>query len=244
MSQSSPDSVASEEPQAIGTPGEVTQKRAPGGTAIPDEDVLDAPSQKTLIMLSVIAATTLIMWGLGRAACNYHPPHSEIQTPRKTTLEERTVTPKGVATEFARAVATGDFETARRLAQGEALAFVQSEETSCGNPCSRRTHVGETSTVTTLLVANSVDHYLITKTKVGGQTAARLLEVERNERILRVTRVLDAAAPVPELKPEPEGSVVISGADVSSLEQGKRLKIPTSSSSAPAEGPSPARTAP
>src|SRR5690606_27018733 len=56
------------------------------------EEQIDSPSKQTLGMLSVVAAATLVMWGVGRAKCNYREV-GEGMKPRDVTLEERTRTP-------------------------------------------------------------------------------------------------------------------------------------------------------
>lgn len=190
---------------------DASERRAPERSAAPsaapqprvvDENVIDAPSKNTLVILGVICAATLIMWAAGRAACNYHVP-GESLTPRATTLEERTFTPKGVATEFVQAIHGGDFATARLLAVGEARAFVEAEAKSCPGECATRSqHRASLQSVVVVQRGNLVDHYVSTRTQ-GPAVSEHLLEIERDAKAWRVTRVLEKGAPFPELKPDP-----------------------------------------
>ena len=178
------------------------QPQSPRSPRTVDEEVIDAPSKNTLVILGVICAATLIMWAAGRAACNYHVP-GESLTPRATKLEERTVMPKGVATEFVQAIHGGDFATARLLAVGQALAFVENEAKSCPGECATRSqHRASLQSVVVVERGNSVDHYVSTRT-LGPAVSEHVLEIERDAKAWRVTRVLDKGAPLPELKPDP-----------------------------------------
>ncbi len=152
-----------------------------------DEAKIDAPSKQTLIMLGVISLSTLIMWGAGRAACNYNVP-GESLTPRVVSIDDRTRTAKDVAIEFAQSLAKGEFKIAQKLSSGEALSWVNSEQKKCG-VCEER-KARSPLTVATVLKANSVDS--IVELRTSGENnggAPHYLGIEREERKWRVTRI-------------------------------------------------------
>lgn len=181
------------------------------------EAEINAPSRQTIFMLSVICATTLVCWAAGRAACNYNVP-GESLTPRKTTVEDRTQSSKGVGIELAQSLSTGNFEVAQRLVDGEALEYVKKEQSACGDCSARRATSGEIVSVGKVLEANSVDAIVEVKT-IGapGGEVTRVFGIERDKRDYKVTRVYPSAdeaelkeAPEPNLAPpsirRPEGS--------------------------------------
>lgn len=158
-----------------------------------DEDKIDAPSRQTMVMLAVICASTLVLWGAGRAACNYRVP-GESLTPRKVSLEERTRTPKDVGLALAQAVSGGDFKTAEELATGDALAEIKKEAAACGECEPRKQVRSSLMSVSTVLEANSVDSLVKVRT-IGGAEGEqeRFMGIERQERNWRVTRFLKSA---------------------------------------------------
>lgn len=157
-----------------------------------DEDKINAPSRQTLIVLAVLSFSTLVFWAAGRAACNYSVP-GESLTPRKVSLEERTRTPKHVGLEFAQALSGGDFETAKKLAVGEALEAVAKQKAACGSCADLKAQRESLKSVATVLQANSVDALVQVKT-YGGTKAeqVRFFGVQREERKWRVARILDS----------------------------------------------------
>jgi len=143
-----------------------------------NEERVDAPSRRTVIMLGVICVSTIVMWAAGRAACNYHEP-GESLTPRKVELEERTRTPKGTALEFAQALAGADFAVASGLASGEGSALVEAGK-GCG-ACAREQAARPTIySVADVLSANRDEAY-VAVTTVGGPAG-------RVERVLHLSR--------------------------------------------------------
>ncbi|HSC89086.1 MAG TPA: hypothetical protein VLC09_17510 [Polyangiaceae bacterium] len=188
--------------------------------AVPDERVIDAPTRPTLIILGAISLATLVMWGAGRAACNYHVP-GESLTPRAVSLDERTANPKDLAIEFGQRVYQGDFATARLLAADQGLAFVEAESASCPGECAARKNGSDSlATLAEVVAGNPVDVYVrVRSVTPSGQRGAHLLEVERKERAWKVTRVLPAGEAVPELKQgpvpgnAPPGSIAAPAAD-------------------------------
>ncbi len=181
------------------------KKDGPGSASEPlDEKKINAPSRQDLVMLGVICVATLIFWAAGRAACNYQVP-GESLTPRRVSLEERTRTPKHVGIEFAQTLSGGDFDIARQLARGEALAFVKKDEQSCGACTERKNASGELLSVGTVLKSNSVDSIVSVRTTGSGTETVRVLGIEREGRKWFVTRIYDSAASA-ELKPDPTQS--------------------------------------
>lgn len=143
-----------------------------------NEEVVDAPSKRTVIMLGVICVSTIVMWAAGRAACNYHEP-GESLTPRKVGIEERTRMPKGTALEFAQALSGADFAVASSLASGEGNALVEAAK-SCG-ACTREQDArASLYSVADVLSANRDEAY-VAVTTVGGPTG-------RVERVLHLAR--------------------------------------------------------
>lgn len=171
-----------------------------------DEEKINAPTRQELIMLGVICVATLILWAAGRAACNYQVA-GEGLTPRKVSLEERTLTPKDVGMEFGQALGGGDFATAAQLARGEAAALVQKEKSQCGECTARKVVASKLLSMGTVLKANVSDTIVSVKT-IGGSSGekVRVLGIERDGRKWFVTRVYASAAEA-QLKEPPAGAV-------------------------------------
>jgi len=185
----------------------VSQKGSSRPTGPLDEQAINAPDKQTLIMLSVLCLTTLIMWGAGRAACNYSVP-GESLTPRSVTLKERTATPKGLGLELAQALAGGDFSTAEKLVRGEARAQVSEEKAACGSCEERKKRQGELLSVSTVVRANSLDSLVSVETTGAPEgKKTRLFRVEREERVWKATALLESAEGIT-LKTPPARSVV------------------------------------
>ena len=100
----------------------------------PDEEVkLNAPDRPTLRMLAAISLATLLMWGAGRAACNYRVKGEGLK-PRAISLSERTSTAKSAAFEWAQAMSSGNFDRASQLSSEEfkeSLLKLQQDCTAC-----------------------------------------------------------------------------------------------------------------
>lgn len=173
-----------------------------------DEERVGAPSKNTVIMLGVICVSTVIMWAMGRAACNYHEP-GESLTPRQVPIEERVRTPKGTALEFAQALTGADFEVASSLASGEGSALVEAGK-SCG-ACKREQELrASIFSVADVLSANRDEAY-VAVTTVGGPLGRveRVLHLGRPEsapkRAWRVIGKVDSRAAAPQLvTPSPQ----------------------------------------
>ena len=202
-----PMSDNSESPKPA-APAPTEKKRAPrpAKPPLPDEKLIDSPTRPTLIILGAISLATLVMWGAGRAACNYRVP-GESLTPRAVSLQERTALPKGVGLEFSQALSSGDFATARQLATGAALGQVEREATECGEGCGARTKMKDAlATVADLLQVNAGEAYVRTRSSTpSGHLAERLLHIGRDGQHWRVTEVLPANGPVPHLTVAKQG---------------------------------------
>lgn len=186
--------------------------RSPSSSASPaawSEDRLNAPSRQTVGMLTIVAATTLISWGAGRAACNYHEP-GESLSPKEVSLEARTRNEKDVAFELAQRWAAADFATAKQLVAGELAASLEKDEKACrGGACDeRRKASDDIHSVAEVLQRNAQDAFVRVRT-VGapGGEVTRIYEIERIDSRWKATRQLSAEAPLPPLK-EPAPSAL------------------------------------
>lgn len=177
-----------------------------------DENEIDAPSKQTLVMLGVISLTTLILWGAGRAACNYEVP-GESLTPRPVSFEDRTRTAKDVGFEFAHDVSVGDFDSALKIAKGDALTWVKQQKNACGDCDERKSARKRIFSTAAILKANSIDSLVKVHTIGGpGGDVIRFLGIEREGRKWRVTRIFKDAesaklkipppSETPELRPD------------------------------------------
>lgn len=159
------------------------------------------PSKPTLVVLFVICGATLLMWGAGRAACNYHVP-GESLSPRSVSLAEKTTLPKGVALELGQAVAGANWEIAEQLVTGEAGSWLAAEKSACEAGCVERVNAREQlKTRATVLRVIGQEHYVRTETW-GAEPAPKshLWVIERGGAppVFRAKRVLPADAPLPE----------------------------------------------
>jgi len=69
-----------------------------GPVVLPPETEIRAPSRQTLLLLGVMAFSTLAMWGSARFACNAHP--AQTRKPREVTTLELSRDPKDAALEM------------------------------------------------------------------------------------------------------------------------------------------------
>ncbi len=169
------------------------------------EDQLNAPSRQTVGMLTVVAATTLIAWAAGRAACNYHEP-GESLSPKEVSLEARTRDEKGVAFELAQRWATADFSIAKQLVAGELAKAVEADEQACqeGGCEGRRQAAEVTRSVAAVLRRSPTNAFVRVRTVgVPGDELDRIYELDRIDSSWKATRELAAGAPLPPLKEPP-----------------------------------------
>jgi hypothetical protein len=174
----------------------------PSGPNLPDEDKLDAPSRQTLWMLGVVCASTLVMWAMGRLACNYHVP-GESLTPRALTFEDRSRTSKDAALEFAFAVESGDFKTASELVDGAAKTKLSELEKGCSDCAARKAKKDSILMVGTVLADNGSEAYVSTSLEGGARGAQKsLFHLKRGAKYFQVVEILSLDAPIP-VQPEP-----------------------------------------
>lgn len=192
-----------------GAPEVAAARPAPrGGASLVDESRIEAPSRQTMFMLGAVTVSTLVMWAAGRAACNYHVP-GESLTPREVSLVEKTVHPKGVALEFAQALATRRFADAEKLAMDDGLAFVKKAAAECAG-CAPLDPQKERiwSAPEVLPKANPIAGFVRVTTTFAGASTTRIMLVQRasaerrEANDWRVAGVFEAAAELPAL-PEP-----------------------------------------
>lgn len=185
-------------PMASAAPQE--SPRSEKARSIPTEAELDAPSRQTLWMLGIMASATLFMWVLGRAACNYHVP-GESLTPRALSAEERSKSAKDAAMEFARAIEAGDFATARSVATGSALTFIEEQEKACSD-CAAREGTKNAIRLVGVVHEDSGKEGYVTVTTQGGARGEQksLLHVVRGAKSFQVNEVLPLDAKIPKLE--------------------------------------------
>ncbi len=94
-----------------------------------DEREIDAPSYQTFGMLAAVSLATLVMWGAGRAACNYHPP--ETRKARAMPVAELAKEPKDAAVEMQQRLSTYDFASALQLSKGKVEDEVRRAQQAC-----------------------------------------------------------------------------------------------------------------
>ncbi len=180
-----------------------------GGATTLDESRIEAPSRQTLFMLGAVTVSTLVMWAAGRAACNYHVP-GESLTPREVALAERTVLPKGVALEFAQALATHRFADAEKLAMDDGLAYAKKAALACSGCVALDADAEKIwSAPEVLPKANAIAGFVRVTTSVKGASKSVVMLVrrpstERREPAdWRVAGVFEEGATLPELPEAP-----------------------------------------
>lgn len=166
---------------------------------IPSEAELDAPSRQTLWLLGIMTAATLLMWVLGRAACNYHVP-GESLTPRALTVEERSKSIKDAAIEFARSIEGGDFASARLVASGPALTSVETFEKACNDCSARQASKKALLVVGVVQKENGKEGYVSVTVRGGARGEQKsLVHVIRGGKSFQVNEVLPLDAKIPNL---------------------------------------------
>jgi hypothetical protein len=167
---------------------------------MPSEEELDAPSRQTLWMLGIMASATLAMWVMGRVACNYHVP-GESLTPRALSAEERSKSSYDAAMEFARAIEAGDFATARLVATGAALSFVEEQEKACSDCAARQSAKEAIRMVGVVQEDNGKEGYVSVTVQGGARGEQKsLLHVVRGPKSFQVSEVLPLDAKIPKLE--------------------------------------------
>jgi hypothetical protein len=94
------------------------------------EREINAPDTQTLVMLGVLAATSIVLWIFAHAACNYHPPR-ETRRPRDVKTAELVREPKDAAIEFQQRFLTLDYKGALEIAAGPLVDTVKREQAQC-----------------------------------------------------------------------------------------------------------------
>ncbi|HEY6725571.1 MAG TPA: hypothetical protein VI197_16155 [Polyangiaceae bacterium] len=193
------------------------------------EAEIDSPSKQTLGMLGVVAAATLVMWGVGRAECNYNEV-GEGMKPREVSIDERTRTPKDLAFAFEYALSSYDFATARKLSTGEAKKLVEERERACkgGGGCDEKRKLLKPKVASVAeLLKRTASHALTRVWSEGGENAKKhvavlkregrgwLVESYRPDTGAPVELPGDVAPPIPEhasTAPAPTASGLVPGA--------------------------------
>jgi len=188
--------------RAVNSPAPSTRDSGPDKAppAI-DEKRLDAPSNQTLWLLGVMCAATLVMWAMGRVACNYHVP-GESLTPRALTPEERSRSAKDAAMEFALAIEVGDFKKAALLAEGKAKAKLAELEKQCSDCDARKQKAAGVVVVGTALSDNGKEGYVSVVTDRGARgKQTGLYHAVKGAKSFQITEILEPGATLPKLPP-------------------------------------------
>jgi hypothetical protein len=155
------------------------------------EEVLDTPNRQTLWMLGAVAGATLLMWGMGRGACNYHPPR-ETRKPRVATTAELARNPKDAAIEMQHRWATHNFSGALELASGGVAQQVQRELQACeadADACEKKRNDLTSQVITTGVLlerAPTGARARVSSRGPGAKTETYLVELEQSGPLWKV----------------------------------------------------------
>ncbi len=94
------------------------------------EAEINTPDMQTLIMLGVLAATTIVLWVFAHAGCNYHPPR-ETRRQRDVTTADLTREPKDAAIEFQQRLLTLNYVGALEIVAGPLVQTVKEQQAPC-----------------------------------------------------------------------------------------------------------------
>jgi hypothetical protein len=108
---------------------EGARRRPRGPAVLPPEKEIRAPSRQTLLLLGVMAFSTLAMWGSARFACNAHP--AQTRKPREVTTLELSRDPKDAALEMQQRWNSYDFTGALELASGSIAEELKKAAADC-----------------------------------------------------------------------------------------------------------------
>lgn len=94
-----------------------------------DEEI-NAPDKQTVVMVGMLAVTSLTLWVFAHAGCNYHPPR-ETRRQRDVTTAELTREPKDAAIEFQQRLITLNYKGALEIAAGSVSEDVKKAQAAC-----------------------------------------------------------------------------------------------------------------
>jgi hypothetical protein len=194
------------------------QRRPPAARAqLPPENQIGAPSSQTLVLLGVMAFSTLAMWGSARFACNAHP--AQTRKPRDVTTAELGKDPKDAALEMQQRWNSYDFKGALELAKGPVAEELQKAEAECeknASDCeSKRKAQKDKVLATAALLTRGPGSAKVRVVSRGGatgeQTTVYALEQEgATWKVSQKGATPDPVpAPTPTLAPQPTPSVSV-----------------------------------
>jgi hypothetical protein len=93
------------------------------------EDRLDSPKKQTLVLFSVVAVLTVILWGSAKLACNSKT--ASARPPMKLASTELAKDPKDAAFELQQRWAMHEYSRVRALAKGKVLEELNQAERRC-----------------------------------------------------------------------------------------------------------------
>ncbi|HEX3774921.1 MAG TPA: hypothetical protein VHV51_10685 [Polyangiaceae bacterium] len=162
------------------------------------EEEINSPTKQTLGMLGILCAMTVIMWGLARGACNYHPP-KETRVPRKVTLADLAHDPKNAAIELEQRWLTHDFDGALELATGDVSDQIKKDKAACDPAClAQKPELASKVLTSAVVVDMNPAGTTVRATSVGlpGGPKSYYLRMQRADMIWKaVERNVDTGAP-------------------------------------------------
>ncbi|HEY4102492.1 MAG TPA: hypothetical protein VGM44_01330 [Polyangiaceae bacterium] len=162
------------------------------------EEEINSPTKQTLGMLGILCAMTVIMWGLARGACNYHPP-KETRVPRKVTLADLAHDPKNAAVELQQRWLTRDFDGALELATGDVSDQIKKDKAACDPAClAKKPELASKVLTSAVVVDMNPAGTMVRSTSVGLPDGSKsyYLRMQRADTIWKaVERNVDTGAP-------------------------------------------------
>jgi hypothetical protein len=145
------------------------------------EEEINSPKKQTLYMLGAIAASTVLLWGAARFACNAHPPDS--RRARLATTDQLARTPKGAAVELQQRWAGHKFVEALELAKGDVADQLQKDLRDCESNLSacdskREQLEGKVSSMGELISGDARTAKVRVRTTTGNDTQTFVLDLE------------------------------------------------------------------
>jgi hypothetical protein len=133
-------------------------------------------------MLGAVAATTVVLWGAARFACNAHPPGSKAARPAPISVVARE--PKGAAIELQQRWTEYQFAGALELARDEVADQLKKDLESCeadlpACEAKREKLDGKVLSVGELLSQEGRTAKVRVKTTADGETNTYLLDLKR-----------------------------------------------------------------
>jgi hypothetical protein len=182
--------------------GGAASRRGRPPVVLPSEDVIDAPSKHTLIMLGALALAIIVMWSASKAACNAHP--MQTRKPREVSTADLARDPKGAALELAQRWAAYDFAPALELAKGPLAEQIKKDQQQCEQDKSgcdkKREEHQDKVLATAVLISRDTNGARARVTTQGGAVGKEtfVLELAQDGALWKgVAKLPDSPAPPP-----------------------------------------------